>query len=767
MTNRSYSTVPGATSQVEDQHWVSVALAVDELVEAWESYLAGNGPEPCIQEFLPADDEMLRRLALPELVKIDLEHRWHHNRSPRLMESYAEEFPELGAPGKLPAELIHEELQARMQAGQEVNGREIKNRFPEQATALLSLVGGMAVAGTPTNTYFSETKKESRVGSKIEPANEAVLAYEPGDKVDDFELLTLLGKGAFAQVFLARQVSLERLVALKISSSRGNEPKTLAQLDHPHVVRVFDQRQNADPPVHLLYMEVISGGTLLEVVKRFRKANPDARSGNLLLEAVDEMLDARGASRPTNSPSRNWLANASWPLVVCQIGAQLAKGLAYAHEKGVMHRDIKPANVLLTPEGSPKLADFNVSYNGGQADENPEDTFGGSLVYMSPEQLQACHPMLGGSPHLVRGASDVYSLGVLLWELLCGQRPYDEVSTPEGGQLAKIQRMIDERHYTDFTELAKQLPRDCPESLRQVLLRCLQPRKDERYKSAAEAAQALELCLYPHCWKLMQPPTNLLWRLIERLPLLSIVLAGLVPNALAGFFNFSYNRQRIEQGFPARVLERFDHVQLWVNGIVFPLGVVIGVWVALRIRQMLRPESPEDSQEAGSRVLFFGRLISLMVLGLWTVSGIIFPIATDLGFDLEGAVGYYSHFFMSLVLCGIVSMAYPYFLLTAIAVHSFFPKLVRDGVVTGPQWDHLQRLRSLNRFYLAMSALVPMLGVLVAEAAGSELRWALMVASGGGIVGFAAMFGLERFIDRDLNALERIALGKPRAAYEV
>ncbi len=110
----------------------------------------------------------------------------------------------------------------------------------------------------------------------MQPANETVLGLKSGEKVDDFELLTLLGKGAFAQVFLARQVSLERLVALKISSVRGNEPKTLAQLDHPHIVRVFDQRQNREPSVHLLYMEVVPGGTLLEVIERVRRLKPDA-----------------------------------------------------------------------------------------------------------------------------------------------------------------------------------------------------------------------------------------------------------------------------------------------------------------------------------------------------------------------------------------------------------------------------------------------------------------------------------------------------------
>jgi len=626
------------------------------------------------------------------------------------------------------------------------------------------------VASRPLSGFLDTIPlNEESLSDPMQPANESVLAFKSGGKVDDFELLTLLGKGAFAQVFLARQVSLERLVALKISSVRGNESKTLAQLDHPNIVRVFDQRQNQEPSVHLLYMEVVPGGTLLEVVKRVCKLKPAERNGRVLLEVIDGMLRTSGAARPENSPGRNWLAEASWPMVVCQIGAQLARGLAYAHEKGVLHRDMKPANVLLTPEGVPKLADFNVSYNGGRADENPEDTFGGSLAYMSPEQLQACHPALGGSPQLVCAASDVYSLGILLWELLCGSRPFGEKAKTDTGQLARIQQMVDDQHYADFSELAGQLPKDCPESLRQVLVRCLQPRKDERYQAAGEVAQSLELCLHPRCWALMQEPTHLLWSLPLRLPILTIILVGLIPNALAGYFNLIYNRSRIEQSvaeqvFSEAVLHRFDTVQLWINGIAFPLGILGGLWVVTRARRLMRREKPEEAKQAAGGVLFLGLFISLLTLVLWTLAGIIFPIAINRGLELNGAVAFYSHFVVSLVLCGIVAMAYPYFLLTTLAVRTFFPALVRSGVVAGPRWKPLQRLRKLNKVFLALTALVPMLGVLLAVAVESNQRGAMMIACGAGILGFLAMFALERFIDRNLDAMERIAIDSPSKA---
>ena len=773
MSKDSHSSLPAIASQgefagetaSEDARWEQVAEAVDAFSAAWESSLQAQAAEPKLGEYVPAD----REFALPELVKVDLEYRWQNDRGPRKIEAYVEQFPELAVGDHCPVELVHEELQVRMQAGDKVTDEEIRQRFPHQATALCELVGSMAVTGTPTCTYYAETVRGSQIATDVKLVAPVELNFAPGERIDDFQLLTQLGRGAFAQVFLARQISLERLVALKISAQKGSEPQTLAQLDHPHIVRVFDLRQDNERAANLLYMEVVPGGTLYEVAKRIQADRPKAISGQLLLDAVDDRLGVCGATPPRDSPHRHWLAEAPWPLVICQIGAQLAEGLAYAHSKGVMHRDIKPANVLLTPEGIPKLADFNVSYNGGRPDESPEDTFGGSLVYMSPEQLQACHPVLGGSPKLVRGSSDVYSLGVMLWELLCGQRPFEDDAKDESGELARIQRMIDSRHYVDFGQLGKQLPRDCPESLRQVLLRCLQPRKEERYQTAGEAARALRLCLQPRCWKLLQEPTNPIVQRMLRFPVLTVILVALLPNALAGFFNYSYNELAIIKGLREPFIERFGAVQLVINSIAFPLGIGIGVWAALRAMRLLALDKKDEAAEGGRHVLFFGRFVSLFALVMWTISGMIFPIAIDWGQASGVTSGVYLHFFVSLALCGIAAVAYPYFLLTALATGFYLPALVRNKIIVGPCWQDLQRVSRLNRIYLLLSALVPMLGVLLVVAFGgdqSDQKWPVIVVSGVGLIGFVVMFKLDGYIDQNVSALEKIAVETPRQAAE-
>jgi serine/threonine protein kinase len=753
-------------SQAGEPPWDVLADRIDEFSAAWDSADISGEP-PRLDLFTTGLDEPVARQVLVELAKLDLERRWQENRQPQYVEWYLQQYPLLRPVERLPVELIYEELQARMAAGLPIYQEEVHERFPAQADALLRLLGGMALSGSPTATYYADTIVDKQSPSPPRPGQTPFATLKPGDKLDDFQLLASLGSGAFARVFLARQASMERLVALKVSAHSGSEPQTLAQLDHPHIVRVFDQRQVADPPARLLYMEVVSGGTLQDVLARARNAYDGKASGLLLLAAVDDRLEAVGTPIPESSSSRDWIAEADWPDVICRLGAELAEGLAYAHARGVLHRDIKPANVLLSAEARPKLADFNVSYNGGRADENPEDTFGGSLAYMSPEQLEACHPLLGGSPRQVRETSDIYALGVMLWELLCGRRPFrDERAAAEGGgSLLRLQRMIEVRRQSNLQQLAEQLPDDCPASLREVLIHCLQADSSKRYQSATELARALQMCLHPRCWRLLQPPRSLAGRMVLKWPILSIVLAGLIPNAMTAAFNFAYNMNRIKLDAP-QLYQKFWDVQWWINGLAFPVGIAAGVWAALRTQRLLASSRADEAQAGSTQVLLFGRFISLLLLGLWIPSGIAFPIAVGWE-NLSGhSVGFYLHFFLSLALCGCAATAYPYFLITAMALHYFVPAIIRRGVIPGPRRCDLDRVAWLNGIHLVAAAAVPMLGILLMAVVGlpadRQEKWPLVAVSAGGLAWLSIVMGLKRLIDLDAAALRHIAVDEPR-----
>lgn len=773
-----HSSSVGGASQGEEAWWDILAERIDAFAAAWDAAVeGGDAPLPRIDEFLAGLDEAAVRGVLVELAKLDIERRWQENRQPQHIEWYVQQFPALAPIAKLPADLIYEELQARMAAGLPIYQEELHQRFPVQCESLLKLVGGMAISGSPTATYFAETIVEKDKGQQQAAKPRATFAaltqLKPGDQLDDFQLLTPLGSGAFARVFLARQVSMERLVALKISAHTGSEPQTLAQLDHPHIVRVYDQRACSEPPARLLYMEVVSGGTLQDVIARARNSYDGKPSGPLLLSAIDDRLSACGAPIPESSSSRDWIEDAEWPEVVCRLGAELCEGLAYAHGRGVLHRDIKPANVLLSAEARPKLADFNVSFNGGRSDENPEDTFGGSLAYMSPEQLEACHPLLGGSPRMVRETSDVYAVGVMLWELLVGRRPFRDEQLPSGGNgsLVRLQRMIESRRQANFDLLAEQLPDDCPDSLRAVLEKALAPAKEDRYQSADELARALRLCLNPRCWQLLQEPKGAFGRFVVKHPILSVVLAGLIPNIATALFNLSYNKLRFERDPElAGLYDQFMTIVNWVNPIAFSIGIAVGTWAALKTFRLLQSAKQAEALEGTSRVLRFGQFVAIMLLVIWTASGIAFPISIG---EFGGhSFDFYLHFFLSLALCGIVATTYPYMLITALAVRYFVPALVRNGVIPGPRRVDLLQTARRNKFFLMTSILVPMLGIWLVVAFvksdGSDdgMRvqkdWALLAVSGGGAAGFLIMIALERLIGLDLAALGHIAVDEPR-----
>jgi hypothetical protein len=402
-TTKSYVQQEQATMALNE-----VACRADALSAAWDS----DDLPPNLADFLPDSPPALRQMVLIELIKIDLEYRWQQHELPKQIEEYVEEFPELVYQDEIPHDIIYEEYHVRAKTDDAPAAEDYYKRFPRQAKQLERMMS------LDPNKACSTTLIGG--GGGAQRATE----IDVGQQIDDFDLLVQLGKGSFGSVYLARQRSMQRLVALKVSRDKGAEPQTLAQLDHPHIVRVYDQRVLADRKLQLMYMQHIAGGTLADVQEVSRERAPALRTGKIVLDSIDRALDKQGDSPPTDSGVRRRLASWSWPEAVCWIGSRLAAALEYAHNRGVLHRDIKPANVLLAADGSPKLVDFNVSYSSKLEGASAGAFFGGSLAYMSPEQVEAYNPDHDRRPDELDGRSDVYSLGIVLWELLTGSRPF-------------------------------------------------------------------------------------------------------------------------------------------------------------------------------------------------------------------------------------------------------------------------------------------------------------------------------------------------------
>ena len=719
--------------------WSLLAGQVQPFIQAWE----GGAEPPDLAAFLPDGPAALRRLTLLELIKVDLDYRWSGRRAPRTVEDYLAAFPDLAREGP-PCDLLYEEFHVRKRAGDAVEAADYLARFPDQAEELGRLLGLEA-------THLSTSLF---VGAPLQ-------AVEAGGTLDDFDLFALLGEGAFARVFLARQRSMQRMVALKVSADAGAEPQTLAQLDHPHIVRVHDQRQVPEKGLRLLYMQYVPGGTLQSVLDLVRQTPEERRSGRTLLLAVDRAMGQRGESPPLASALRDRLAAWTWPEAVCWLGARLADALDYAHGQGVLHRDVKPANVLLTAEGAPKLADFNVSFGSKLDGANPAAFFGGSLAYMSPEQLEAFNPAHPRAAGDLDGRSDLYSLCLVLWALLTGRRPFRDEDLP-GDWPAALARMTERRRAgVDPAEVAR-LPAGLPTGLDQVLLAGLAPDPARRPPSGAALARDLDLCLQPEARGLLRPRPGGWRAFVRRHAVFSVLLAALVPNALGTLFNTAYNLSEIIAHLPGAE-PAFWVVQILVNAVAFPAGIVLLgriVWPAARAVRRLDGGGTLDADraaEARRRCFVLGDGAAGVGVALWVLAGLAFPLGLCLVLGPQPP-WFFLNFMVSLVLCGLIAAVQPFFGATFLAVRVLLPVLVRSQPLGPEDLAAMERLKRRTGPYLLLSAVAPMLSAAALAAMGSENRIALGVLSLVGLVGLGAAYILSRTIQGDLEALARTAV---------
>ena len=446
--------------------------ATDPVAEFARAWAQAQSP-PQLPAFLDSD-----RDSVFDVIRIDLQQRWLRAGLGKRIADYCAELPGIEL-DDVPADLVYEEFVIRRQAGERVDPQDYLREYPTQAGELAELLAldegtstrwvGEQTRGarphgrrrTPPPTERSPPTGPSRPISlaprprtstaprrgRRSPAPRSATRSTRSRSATRWTISTCSPASARARSRACSSpasVSMQRLVAVKISADHGSEPQTLARLDHDYIVRIFDQRVLPEQRLKLLYMQFLPGGTLLGVLRWVRATPVEQRNGQLLLDAVDAAMEEKGEIRPSDSSVRDEIASLTWPETVAWLGRRLAEALDYANSRGVLHRDVKPANVLLTAEGVPKLADFNISYSRNTAGTSPVAYFGGSLSYMSPEQLEACHPHRPGTAADLDTRADIFSLGVVLWELLTGTKPFDDAGAG-GGDDTQIDAMLHTR----------------------------------------------------------------------------------------------------------------------------------------------------------------------------------------------------------------------------------------------------------------------------------------------------------------------------------
>jgi serine/threonine protein kinase len=272
-----------------------------------------------------------------------------------------------------------------------------------------------------------------------------------GKTLGKYELTERLGSGGMAEVYKAYHPILDRYVTIKILHSYlaegedflarfKREARAVASLRHPHIQQIHDFDIEDDH--YYMVMEFIDWGTLQ----------------NLMME-----LAKSGAYMPVSQ--------------VLSILRQVGEALDYAHKQGIIHRDIKPSNILLDSAGNAFLADFGIARMMSGTQFTATGSLIGTPTYMSPEQ---------GTGAELTTVSDIYSLGVILYELLTGKVPFTSETTP----LAIIHK-----HIHEPPPNPRSLRPDLPEAVEQVLLKALAKDPQDRYQSAGELVRMLEKTL--------------------------------------------------------------------------------------------------------------------------------------------------------------------------------------------------------------------------------------------------------------------------------
>src|SRR5262245_60397788 len=183
----------------------------------------------------------------------------------------------------------------------------------------------------------------------------------PGHRLGDFRIREVLGAGSFATVYLAEQVSLGRSVALKVATTEDDEARTLASLEHEHIVPVYSETLDRDRGLRLMCMKFVAGTDLEKVQRELAGRATASWGGQAFLDAIDRLCRHEAMFDLAALRDRERLADCDFVEAVCWLGSRLAEALAHAHSRGVLHRDVKPANILLNRYGRPLLTDFNLA----------------------------------------------------------------------------------------------------------------------------------------------------------------------------------------------------------------------------------------------------------------------------------------------------------------------------------------------------------------------------------------------------------------------
>lgn len=380
-----------------------------------------------------------------------------------------QEHPELSGCKAIALELAYEEFWQRIQAGEEVDPDAFCDKFSHLRRTLRRLLSLQHLVGDSQSS-----------GAKTRAS------LVPGERLLDFQILDELGRGAFAAVYLAQQTSLgNRLVAIKVSADPGDEANVLGKLEHPNIVPAYSVNRDGPSGCSVICMPYLGQATLADALDHVFSGKQVHPTGSVFSQ-VARASNTVPIAMENRGPS---VLCGSYLETVIHVGIQLADALAHAHARGIVHRDLKPSNVLLAFDGRPMILDFNLS-----SDREVElPRIGGTLPYMSPEQIEAVASCAADASS-VDAASDIFALGAILYELSCGRSPFSactkRLSTASLQEHLEARRRFTLDQFRDTAVIREK-------AIVEVISRCLSYEVAGRPQSALELRQLLQRQLSP------------------------------------------------------------------------------------------------------------------------------------------------------------------------------------------------------------------------------------------------------------------------------
>ncbi|MGE3407237.1 MAG: protein kinase [Pirellulales bacterium] len=483
-----------------DTHSPRSDEAIEDILERFELAWQG-GVVPRIDDFLPppADETpaaaKTHRELLEELIKIDLEYRWRRGASDRStslmnqgaasgdtfprrlsLEDYAARFPQLPSAEGLSLDLIVEEYRVRRRWGDRPPQSVFLDRFPQFGMQLAAALERVDRETLPSRKQLSDTNAVDTdvvlapSTSNPLPTVRSAVPPTPADnvpmpaKIGRYVVRGQLGRGGFGTVYLGFDEELQRQVAIKVPradrfrSSGGvqaffREARLAAQLRHDALVDVYDVGRSPDGSCYIV-MQFIDGRPLNVILAQERVSPQQAAS---------------------------WIA-------------RVAEAVHCAHKIGLVHGDLKPANILIDREGHPHVADFGLAI---AEQEQPEQAgfVSGTPAYMAPEQVR-------GERHRLDGRTDLWSLGVMLYEMLTGRRPFVAPS---------VQDLFEEIQQRD-PKPPRQMDDAITPDLEWVCLKCLSKRVADRYTTGMDLVMDLRQTMTDSVLESLGGPASIVGR---------------------------------------------------------------------------------------------------------------------------------------------------------------------------------------------------------------------------------------------------------------